>query len=508
MNSRFRHAQPRQGGENKKHFSYALLQTEQTFLGTLIKKDVEARSGQSGFFIFETGDESLNARIELIRSAEKTIDLQYYAISDDLTSNLLIEALIQAARRGIRIRLLIDDISIGPIHYNLSVFDHVKNIEIRVFNPITTRDQSVLVRIMAFIMNPHRATRRMHNKALIVDNQMAIIGGRNLGDEYFDAHSEFSFKDIDVLTAGPITQEISESFDEFWNGTYTFPLSSLYKPVIRPDFYRRLRKKLRRNWEAEFNVPKEEGESAPSFKEALSARIGKLVWAPSELIVDKAKKIEGNGSKPGEPINYMRLLVDDAESEFIIVTPYFVPLDSGVAWLGGLRKRGMSVRILTNSLASTDVVAVHSGYRRYRKSILQQNAELYELKPIAGKPKQRPLGRKTPSYASLHAKVYIVDKEHAIIGSFNFDPRSSRLNTEIGVVIHSPQISMQLYRMFEEAISPPSAYKVVLEDGMESLAWLTEEKGQSVRFEAEPRASLWRKIQTFFISLLPVEDQL
>lgn len=485
--------------------SYAIPQTEQTLLGDLIRRGAENHPGRSGFLIFETGDESLNARIELIRASEKTIDLQYYAISDDMTSNLLIEALIRAARRGVRIRLLVDDISIGRIHLNLSVFDQVENIEIRIFNPITTMGQSAPARLLAFILHSRRATRRMHNKALIVDNQMAIIGGRNLGDEYFDAHSEFSFKDIDVLTAGPITQKISESFDEFWNGPHAYRLSDLYRPIVKPELYRRLRRRLRKNWESQFKIAEEDSRAA-SFNETLTTRVAGLIWAPSELIVDKAGKIDGDESRPGEPIHYLKSLADDAENEFVIVTPYFVPLNSGVAWLGRLEKQGISVRVLTNSLASTDVVAVHSGYRRYRDSILRQGIELYELKPIAGRPRQRPLGRKTPSYASLHAKVYIVDKEHAIIGSFNFDPRSSRLNTEIGVVIHSADIAMRLYRLFEEAISPPSAYKVVLEG--EDIAWLTEEKGRSVRFTSEPRASFWRRIQTFFISLLPVEDQL
>lgn len=496
--------------QHEKIPSYAISQDEASDLGKILEK---AMSGQeadlSGFRIFEKGEESLDARLFLIRAAKKTLDLQYYAISDGVTSNLLIEALIQAALRGVRVRLMIDDITTGDIRRSLIALDGISNIHVRVFNPVNHGGQSKLSRFIGAVTHVDRATRRMHNKALIADNQIAIIGGRNLGDEYFDTHEEKSFKDIDVLTAGPITADISASFDEFWNDICAFPIYALHKQRASGWRIRRVRKKLKKNWEKCFQNPDNRKRLDMPLAEGSGLIVESLVWAKAYLLADPSAKVRNKGDEGSSPpLRHLKNLVDQAKREFIIVSAYFVPREQGMKWIESLRDRDMTVKILTNSLASTDVVAVHTGYKKYRVPLLEKGVSIFELKPRGKKrPRQRLLGRKSPSHASVHAKAYIIDDEWAVIGSFNFDPRSAFLNTEIGLFIHSTQLANQLRDMFEESSAPDTSYKLGLAPG-KKLVWTTREKDGDVRYVTEPKAGFWRRVQVYLISLLPVERQL
>jgi cardiolipin synthase C len=459
---------------------------------------------ESGFHILETGDESLTARLALINSAQKTLDLQYYAINDDLTSNLLIEALIRAADRGVKIRFLIDDISIEKPRKNLLILNAVDLIEVRVFNPITTINQTFPARMIAFFTDLPRTTQRMHNKALIMDGRVAIIGGRNLGDEYFDAHSDTAFKDVDVLSDGSVTQKIHHNFEKFWNDREnTYPITDLHSDKISPDDIKKLREKLAEGRKKDEKDSKGKTDLEIRYDDYIKKEA--LITAPADFIGDTPEKLDDN-DKPPE-IMRVYSLINEAKKDILIVSPYFVPGDEGVGWLQDLKNRGVNVRIVTNSLASTDVVAVHTGYGKYRKEIIESGAELYELKPISGKkPKQRVLGRKAPSYASLHAKVYVIDEKIAIIGSLNFDPRSAYLNTEVAMVIYNEQIAKELLKVYRDISAPEFSYKVGLDEG--DIVWTAKNKDHDLLFRHEPQASIWRRMQASLISLLPVEDQL
>lgn len=495
--------------EYSRKTTYAIEQTVSSSLRTALRQKDGYTPEKSGFRILDTGSRSLDARLGLIRMAEKTLDLQYYAMHNDITSNLLIEAVIRAAERGVRVRLLVDDISTGDVSDSLSVLDEMENIEIRVFNPMTTYDQSLISRTVGMITDLPQATKRMHNKALIADNQMAIMGGRNLGDEYFDYDPEVAFKDIDVLTAGKITADISKNFDEFWNNDNSFPIATLYQRKDDPDYMTNLRQKLQKNWDAQLKTEQGKRRLEYPFIKILTEPDMDLVWANAEITADDPMKIEmPKEDVVSEPINRMKELTDHATDEFIIISSYLVPQDDGVQWIKNLEDRGVDVRILTNSLASTDVVAVHTGYRRYRPALLDAGAELYEMRPVDGRsPKQRLTATSTPSQASLHSKVYIIDNKHVFLGSFNFDPRSIALNTEIALVIHSPVIAAQLRGMFEKSIAPQTSYKVEKDkDG--DLVWIGEKDKKEVRLSSEPESSFWRDTQTFLFSLLPLEDQL
>ncbi|PZP57262.1 MAG: phospholipase [Micavibrio aeruginosavorus] len=490
--------------------STAILQTTQTALGSHLKEAVSKNPGQSGFHIYDRGSQSLIARLALVRLAEKSVDLQYYAIAGDATSNLMMEALIRAAQRGVRVRLLVDSFTVSDMKEALLAFDGIENIQIRVFNPLMTKDQSPWAKVQTVFTDLGHANKRMHNKVLIADNQMAIMGGRNLSDEYFDADQDFEFKDIDLLTAGPITNDLSKSFDEYWNDRNSFPVSAVYETEHNEGKTSELRSKLKENWDRQAKDPKQRRQLASSLPEILSDPDLSLIWAKAELAADDPLKVvRPTSSNESEPLKEILSLLNGATKEFAIISAYFVPTEQGVEWLGGLEDRGVDVRVLTNSLASTDVVAVHSGYAPYRIDLLRRGVDLHEFIPVGQKKsRQRLLGRSQPPRAGLHSKAYIIDKEHAIIGSFNLDPRSVQLNTEMAVVIHNKEISQQLHTMFEKSIQPDVSYQLMLDKSGDELRWQGIEKGQKLRYSHEPHAGVWRNIQNFLVTLLPVEDQL
>lgn len=490
--------------------SHAIPQSAKTSLGEALKQPIAAHPGQSGFMLLVHGSASFEMRLALIQAAEKTLDIQYYLVNDDKTANLLLEAILQAAARGVRVRFLIDNIGLDEVNRTLSMLDGVKNIEIRVFNPFVTRDQPFLSRVIGIFTDIGQITKRMHNKTLISDNQLAIIGGRNLGDEYFDEDKNSNFNDIDILSAGPATADISRSFDRYWNSDEAFPISVLERPASNPENIARIRAALRQEWA--------EASKSRSGKRILNARLAEglknsdidFIWAPGEVVVDTPEKIKKDKDvAESKPLLRFTDIAEKAAEEIIIVSPYFVPQKEGTEWLAKLVKRGIKVRVLTNSLASTDVVVVHTGYRRYRREIVEAGIELYEMKPInSQRPRQRMLGSTAPPRANLHGKFFVIDRRHLIIGSQNFDPRSDELNTEIAFHIHSKVLGEKTARLAEEIMSPENSYQVIMNED-KNLDWRSREKGEiKISRHADPKAGILRRIEVFLFSLLPLENQL
>lgn len=488
--------------------SHAITPETGHALGRALEEELRSNQGKSGFRILETGTESLKYRMSLIQAAEKSIDLQYYTMHDDTSANLLLEALLEAAGRGVRVRFLIDHISIKEVGPTLGVLDGVKNIEVRVFNPPYTRDQGYIARLLSYTRDIGKVFKRMHNKALIADNQFAIMGGRNLGDEYFEAHKDHQFKDTDILAAGPMAARISHSFDNYWNGEDAFPIEYIRRPVYSKKKIDKLRKELREQWQKQLQTEDGKKTLQSDIIRELQNKHLALVWAKGELWADESEKInQAADDAESKPLDRMQELVTKAKQEFIIVSPYFVPKEEGVEWLASLVQRGIKVRVLTNSLASTDVVAVHTGYRKYREELLKKGIELYEFKAIDHKhPRQRLFGGTAPAHAVLHTKMYVLDRETLLIGSFNLDPRSTSLNTEIAMVIHHPQLGGEAAQLFEDAIGPKTSYRLKLNE-QGKLVWLTEEKKAPATYAREPEAGL-RNLQAAIFGLLPVEDQL
>lgn len=464
----------------------------------------KSHPGQSGFKLVTHGKESLLLRLAMIQSAEKSLDVQYYIMENDTTGKLLLEAILRAADRGVRVRILMDDLNLHQSDPVWALLNTHKHIEVRIFNPFATNDESLLQRTANVFTGLWQFSKRMHNKMLIADNQVAISGGRNLGDAYFGASGDFNFRDVDVVAAGPIVGHMSQSFDKYWNDDAAFPITALFALKDDQTAAPKLREELQANWKEQV----EKGDVSPLAPLTSQIESGQLplLWAQAELAADAPSKIDLPSdeatSKPGAKLGQA---ADKSQREFIIVSPYFVPGTEVSQWLISLVEKGVKVRVLTNSLASIDVVAAHVGYRRYREELLKGGVDLYEMKPIPG---SHPHSERYSSSSrdSLHSKIYVVDRRTVVVGSFNLDQRSVKLNTESVLVIHSHELAEQVAAMFEKAIAPDNSYRLTLESG--HLEWIDNEKQQEKIYESEPEAGFWRRAKENLFSLLPIESQL
>ena len=490
--------------------SYAIDRPEETFLGRTYATQLAATPGQSGFHLLVSGQEAFLARAALAESAERTLDLQYYIIAEDATATLLLYRALRAAQRGVRVRLLIDDLYAVGRDFDFATFAAHPNVQVRVFNPFLRRGPLGISRLLEYIGDSTRLNRRMHNKLWIADNAAAVMGGRNLGDAYFNVGGESDFADLDVLAAGPVVVEISRSFDEYWNSELAVPISAfLGEPPESAQLDRvlsRMEAKAERFRETEYAATLRATDLGRLVREGRFS----LVPARATAIYDKpakpqAQTVEGQGSIA--PV--LRSMIEAAQREVILISPYFIPSERGIDVLGTLVKRGVRVKVLTNSLASTDVPVVHAGYARYRGRLLARGVELHEHRSGA-----TPSGSVRPglsSGASLHAKAVVVDRKFVLVGSMNLDPRSRLSNTEVAVVIESAVLGGQLGALFDEAALPDHAFRVELtERGNEHapLAWIGQEEGKRVRYTGEPLASWWQRFVSSVLGALAPEELL
>nr|WP_173819703.1 phospholipase D family protein [Paraburkholderia piptadeniae] len=501
--------------------THALPTTDSTPLSSALASPEREHPGQSGFRVLSNGTEALQMRIALARAATKTLDMQYYIAEEDTTGKLLLAAALYAADHGVRVRMLVDDLNFKDIDRVMAALNTHDNIEIRVFNPFGSAQSSFYQRSENFFTEVGAFTRRMHNKAMITDNQIAIVGGRNLGDEYFSASPTLQFRDIDVLAAGPITADISASFDRFWNDTSSYPLRVLNKQKFDPHDLDQMRDELRAHWRTNADPYNAKPLNAtPLASQIASGELG-LVWAPAEFKADVPEKMRLPVDQyKSPPMTRLVELMRDAQKEFLVTSPYFVPHQAGVDALGKLVQRGVTVKVLTNSLAATDAVAVQAGYSPYRVPLLEHGVQLYEFKPTQGEntPEAGLFGSR--SKASLHAKSYVIDRKTLVIGSMNLDPRSAHLNTELALVIHSAPIAEDVARLFDRATSPSVSYCVTLATPSElaklkssatpqsQLVWTDEENGLIHQYNLDPGAGFYRNALTGLFLLLPVDEQL
>lgn len=470
-----------------------------TALGRYVDKAAARHPGESGFAIIRSGKVAFTARAAFTELAEKTLDMQYYIWEPDATGRLLAERLVHAADRGVRVRVLLDDMTFKGRDPVLAALDAHPNIEIRMVNPFAQRGAGGL----EFLTNFRRLNHRMHNKTLVMDNALAIVGGRNVGDHYFEVHTEANFRDLDVAAGGPVVREISSVFDRFWNGDWSVPISALVdRPSTQADL-QQARTTLRKRIAAD-DYPYPIDQDAAEFKSILKNEIDKFVWAPGHLVWADPAEIATTGRTTRMPEMLYRRL-GRLDTELLIESPYFVPRDRGVARMRALHDQGVRIRILTNSLASNDVLAAHGGYADRRKQVLQSGVELYELRADAGVIRKRIafFGAK----AALHAKVLVFDRQDVFIGSLNLDPRSSDINTEAGLYVESPELAAQVVAWMDEGVLPENSYRVRLdEDG--KLSWVTRDDGREVVYHQDPESTAWQRFTAGLIGLLPIEDQL
>ena len=484
--------------------SSALANPQETELGRFFLAEVERHSGDSGAALITSGNEGFRARVGMANVAEKTLDLQYYIWENDTIGNVLAERVLRAADRGVRVRMLIDDVSTEDTEQGFAQMDLHPNIEIRLFNPFADRDW----RLFQFAADFERLNHRMHNKAIIVDNALAVIGGRNIGDNYFGIDAQANFRDLDVALVGPVVPKLSRSFDEYWNSEQAVPIGALTRDGVTREQFETNKQNLYRWVEDLEDFPYVIDRSKDELLARLEAARPRFVWAPIKVLYDPPDKLVTDEE---EILDELLELAQEKEHEVIIEAAYWIPGKIGMSAARDGRERGIYYRVLTNSLATNDVNAVHAAYARYREKMLEYGVHIYELRPDAGSRPPRWWLLAGRSTSSLHTKAAVVDREKVVIGSFNLDPRSASINTEVVVLIHSPEFASQVLDYMETGIRPRNSYRLELESndsGTERLVWITEDDGEEVRFYSEPEVGAWRRFTTWLTSLLPVEHQL
>lgn len=477
--------------------------------------DAQLPADTSGVHLLVEGQAALAARLGLIARATRTLDVQVYLFHNDLAGKWVASALLDAADRGVRVRILIDDIDTADKEVGLATLNAHHNIEVRLFNPFHRRSTNLLVKAWQAINEPVRLNRRMHNKAFIADNQLGITGGRNIGDEYFDAHRDVAFIDLDLLAAGGVVDAMSQSFDAYWNSEAVVPAAAL--PVeISQSRLERARSRLRHL--AQTHATSAYGQQVHAADPLPALLGGEVAWllAPVTLLADPPEK----ALDPNHPVSELLIgqlagLWVDPTARVRIVSPYFVPGPLGMAYFRYWRHKGVDVDILTNAFASTDVPLVHSGYANYRPELLQIGVKLHELKPVA-----EPVGGRlrdlsgSSSRASLHAKAFMFDDRHVFIGTFNFDPRSAHLNTEMGLFVDSPALARQVGGIMDAALAPEHSYALSLEietrEGrtVHRLRWHDHHEGVERIHTTEPETTPMQRGLLRVLQALPIEAHL
>ncbi len=484
--------------------SAALTNTGDTRLGQAVSRRTASHPGLSGVYPLPNAREAFAARVLLAQTAERSLDLQYYIWHDDTTGRMLFDAVWKAAERGVRVRLLLDDANTAGLDPTIAVLAAHPNITVRLFNPFANRE----FRLGDAVTDFARVNRRMHNKSFTADGQVAIVGGRNVGDEYYGADSDIGFRDLDALVVGPVVREVADEFDAFWNSESAYPATTMVAPVSAD-----AAGDLRAAWDAQHVQP-----AAARYVEAVrgTVLVRELVsgdlpleWTTAHVVHDDPSKVLQSTDRTDLHLSpQLERALGKPAAELDLVSPYFVPGTEGTASLRELRARGVDVRVLTNSQAATDVAVVHAGYSRYRVELLQAGVRLYELKPDATGDASRDgathSGISDSATSGLHAKTFAVDRSRIFVGSFNLDPRSDRLNTEMGVVIDSPILAGRLADEFRTDI-PRDAYEVRLAADGRSLEWIDQTPGGEVRHGTEPQTTVANRLWIRFLSILPIE---
>jgi cardiolipin synthase C len=492
------------------------VDTQVTTWAQTVATQAAEHPGYSGVELVRYGLDALSARLALIDTAERTLDLQYYVWLPDAAGRLLAERVLRAADRGVRVRILLDDIGGTASDKVLLALDAHTNVEVRIFNPIANRT----FRKLSSILDLQRVNRRMHNKSFTADASVTILGGRNIAENYFAVGEETRYVDYEVIATGPVVKDVFTMFERFWYSPSSIPIQALIPKHISPAQLAEMRAALAAKVQVTTNLP--------GFKVVRASEIGAAVrrhdlpleWGSVRLLRDLPEKVT---TDPDDPSTHLlpalRAAVNETTNVLAVVSPYFVPGKQGTAFLLSLRRRGVRVVVLSNSLAANDVTAVHAGYRRYRKPLLRAGVEMWEMKPdveirvAEGHHAAAPQSKGEEPKSTLHAKSLIFDRQTLFVGSFNLDPRSASLNTEMGLIIHIPKLARTTAQALEEQL-PQNAYrlKLVPDSGpcKESghIVWLSQENGREVRYTHEPHATFSQRLKVWVLSFLPIESQL
>ncbi|TCB40709.1 phospholipase D family protein [Acinetobacter terrestris] len=485
-------------------------ETKQTSLAQIILPLREQNPDLTGYHVLYDPLEAIAARIHLIDKAKKTLDLQYYIWDNDKIGSLALHSIIKAADRGVKVRLLMDDNNAKKMEGIYLALDQHKNIDVRLYNPYRFRHY----RAMDMVLDLKRINRRMHNKSFIADNQIALIGGRNMSNQYYNVSDSYQFSDVDVMLVGSASDEIIHSFDEYWNDDYAFPVQK----IVNPRHYSLRFDSLKQQLEQHSQTTTVQNyldlaNRSHAFEKWLHSSI-QFDWVKAEIVNDSPSKIRAKAKKE-QHLNFQLLnRLEKPEQSVDIISAYFVPEKKGEKMLSELAQNNIHVRVLTNSFTANDVFLVHAFYGKYRKNLLKNDVELYEFlsapetenlnantDELAAKAK---VSLKGLSRSSLHAKLMAIDQKQVFIGSFNFDPRSAYLNTEIGVLLDSPNLAKSVHQTMDQNLSK-YAYKLVL-DANNKINWKIKRHDGSIKtYHKEPKMKWWQKAGVKMISWLPLE---
>jgi cardiolipin synthase C len=493
--------------------STAVSAGENTMLARQFESAVRSHPGQSGFRLIDQGRDAFRARLALADLAERSIDAQYFIWSKDAVGTILLDRLVRAAERGVRVRLLIDDIYLTGGGSALAALDAHPNVEIKLYNPVGARNPLRLGRRIDFLLEFGRLNHRMHNKLFVADNQVGVMGGRNIADAYFGVDPKFNVRDMDVIAAGPVVQQLSSGFDTYWNSRWAVPVSTLRKTPSSRELnrvYQGLHDQTARHlagFPFAVDVP------PAALPERVAVLRDGLIWARAEAVWADPDAGPA-GARAGQPSGVGRKLAevfDTTRSEVVTESPYLVPA-ADLSLVRRLRERGVRIQILTNSLASTDEPPAYAIYAKDYRRMLQAGVQLYEVRSDADSRHVYTTGVPADARLGLHAKVAVFDRDIIYIGSFNLDPRSLLLNTEVAMIVYSPALAAQMLGLLNRDFKPENAWRLALEandnGSKPKVVWLTQESGAEVRYPRAPETGFWRRFGARVYALLPIRGQL
>ncbi len=503
------------GSDFPKATSNAFDRPETTRSGKTLAATTATHAGASAFRLLPVGVDGFLTRVEMADAAERSLDLQYFILRSDDTGRRIADAVLRAADRGVHVRILVDDGETVAGDEHIALLDAHPNIEVRVFNPFIYRGHNKARRAIEFMIRSDQLDYRMHNKLFVADNAMALVGGRNIADEYFQVDPDRQFADDDVFAAGPVVRELSTKFDDFWSSDSAIPVAALGSGKPTAARLASYRQELAASRDRPLPDGKDYGPEIAAAQPLVGLLSGQLplVWARWTVVCDSPdkRKIEKGwrvGALMERPVAATTAAV---QSELLMITPYLVPGQEGLQLFQGLRDRGVTIRLLTNSLESNTVPAAQAGYMHYRVPLLEKGIDLYEIRAALGNIRGSGQTAEISSYGnySLHGKMFVFDRSKIFVGSMNFDQRSMHLNTEIGLIIESDVLAQQLATRFSAMVAPENAYRLAL-DGTDpaKLSWVTMENGMAAHSAVEPSKSMLQKLQVNALTLLPLDKEL
>ncbi len=484
--------------------SYGWQQPHETMLGAFIDETAPADRSLSGVELLANPGEAFSTRFAIAAFAEKTLDMQYYLWKGDLSGQLLMWRALQAADRGVRVRFLIDDIFNSLSDEVYAMLDSHSNFEVRVFNPMANRG---IAKNLNYLANKQRLNHRMHNKIFLADNAVAVLGGRNIGNDYFGIDTKANFFDLDVLTVGEGAIQAGAAFDEYWNSKKAVPISVLHYGNFTKEELDAARERLNQsliNLDAvPYAVAMEETESLENMKFWRE----KLIWTEAMVVVDPLERFDGQGESA--IVEFAAHHVADMDNEFIAESAYLIPDPSAIDKMAELVDRGIRIRLLTNSMMSNNHLTAHSGYMKYRKPLLKAGVELHELRADAALREHfKAFEDDDEVPAGIHTKAFVIDNEQTLIGSFNFDPRSRDLNSEIGLVVTDKEFAAQVVAEMNQDFDPANSYRLFL-NKKGKIRWeIKNPDGTLTIYKHDPGANIWKRMGARILSWLPIEKEL